>query len=192
VNLNDRNLQASYQLRIRVYDAARSQLYDEATVPIVISEWKVLRDHQLQLAQAIPTDGCTLQELADEIGLNAGEFKNWLTTNYHSIRLFDDSVTAIDVNKVLSGNQSFSNGYQNLAVPNVIYSVWFGDDLPAMRKNWEENNQKLESLGFFVAIHDNDYWGIRGNGSPQNENMRKMLSGTTYANNSRNSFFAKL
>ena len=152
------NLQSSYNLTIRAYDPAPGfeKLYDLATVPIMLTEWIVDRDGDYR-ATAKSMYGCTIAELADEIGLQADEFKHWLTfttTTMTTVTLEDNSTiaaSALTPSHILAPDQEFK-------VPNTIYMAWFGEggSIGKSFMAWDRNFQYLSLLGFKVVPFNND------------------------------------
>ncbi len=140
---------------------------DTATVNIVLSEWTVNRNNGAT-ASAVAVDGCTIADLAKQVGLTASEFEYWLTKNDQATyELFDGSTVTgaqLTASSVLAATSSVS--VASFAVPNTIYMAWFGE-LGGVGKagmNWSANQTELGSLGFRVATFDND--GYDSNNAP--------------------------
>jgi hypothetical protein len=152
-DLKNLNLAASYPLTIRVFDEVHTQLYDQAVVTITISEWKVERDNGAR-ASAVAYGGVTVGELADEIGLERGEFRQWLTYTTSSITLFNGT-TKTPTNLLQS---DILWGVQNFEIPNTIYMAWFGEmgNIGQWWMSFGQNQAELSNLGFNVVVFNND------------------------------------
>ena len=129
---------------------------DDASINVTISHWTVERNGNAT-AQAIASDGCSVDMLAKDCGLTVSEFKNWLTISTAEkdyVELFDGSRVAPE-NLTSSDVLSLSGQF---AVPNVMYMAWFGEvgGIGKAYMNWSSNVQELKSLGFKVEVFNND------------------------------------
>ena len=129
---------------------------DDASINVTISHWTVERNGNAT-AQAIASDGCSVDMLAKDCGLTVSEFKNWLTISTAEkdyVELFDGSHVAPE-NLTSSDVLSLSGQF---AVPNVMYMAWFGEvgGIGKAYMNWSSNVQELKSLGFKVEVFNND------------------------------------
>ncbi len=148
---------------------------DTATVNAVLSEWTVTRDKG-EKASATPTDGCAIEDLANEIGLAADEFKEWLTINDQAIyELFDGSTVTgaqLTADSVLA--KTTATAIANFAVPNTIYAAWIFDPDKRVNMGWNANIHTLEGLGFHVAIVSNDAKSVFYNGLEELSSFKKL------------------
>ncbi|MGN1200470.1 MAG: cadherin repeat domain-containing protein, partial [Thermoguttaceae bacterium] len=157
--------QYSLGLGVRVYESrvtdgqsggVGSVWSDDASINVTISHWNVNRNGNAT-AQAIASDGCSVDMLAKDCGLTVSEFKNWLTistseTEY--VELFNGSRVA--PKDLTSSDALLASG--RFAVPNVIYMAWFGECKGAGKNlmNWRTNVSNFTALGFSTQIFDND------------------------------------
>jgi hypothetical protein len=167
-------LASSYSLQIKAKDPDSDQ-YDLATVPITLTQWQVSRNGASK-APATSMIGCTIAELADEIGLQQNEFKKWLTFTTDTVTKIDGTIiptSALSSSDLLAGGQQFQ-------IPNTIYMAWFGEmgGLGKEYMNWSTNKNDLESLGFKVDTFDNDSFAGFSANSVKNvyKNMIETLS----------------
>src|SRR5262249_53919192 len=116
--------------------------------------WHVFRRGDAK-AVAIPDPGDTVQELANQIGLNASEFRNWFSSpkfvNVGSGDVDRLKVERVDVNTPMIGGEL-------CYIPNTIYAIWAGD-LGSFGKwgvNWYRDLGYLQAIGFNVQLFDYD------------------------------------
>lgn len=146
----------NHLLEIKVYDQSHTELYDLANVSITVVYWDVNRNGA-SLAPAVSSSGCTIEDLAKDIGLETNEFQNWLIFNQTNVFLENGmsvSANSITAHTRLGANQSFS-------IPNTIYMAWFGEvgGLGKTGMKWYANINELGNLGFNVIQFDNDSYG---------------------------------
>ena len=126
---------------------------DSANFEVLQSCWQVIRVGQ-PTANAISGQGDTIFNLAKEIGMEALEFRNWLTITGQTIRIADGryiSATDLTVGHKLYGGQTFQ-------IPNTMLMAWFGE-IGSAGKNymhWKTNIADMKQLGFDVIEFDND------------------------------------
>ena len=124
-------------------------------VNVVASEWTVTRSGEPRAA-AVSGHGETIAELADLIGLDAGEFKEWLTwpNPAQKVRLMDSTEKTI---ADLAAGDRLAAG-QTFQIPNTMLMGWFGEygSLGKAYMGWGDNISGLEQLGFDVQVFDND------------------------------------
>jgi hypothetical protein len=155
VSLKDQtNLATSYSLQIKAKDPNSNQ-YDLATVPITLTQWQVSRNSASK-APAISVVGCTINELADEIGLQQNEFKEWLTFTADTVTLVDGTTISTNV----LGSSDILAGGQQFQIPNTIYMAWFGEMGSAGQgwMSWGQNVADLQCLKFNVVTFNNDLY----------------------------------
>ncbi len=106
-------------------------------------------------APAASSQGCTIAELAGEIGLQADEFKEWLTFSSDQVQLADGTFT--HRNNVTQDTLLGENSFQ---IPNTMYMAWFGEGWGVGKTvmNWGVNCNDMKKLGFNVVLFDNDYY----------------------------------
>ena len=142
----------SYTLSIVVYEVDHPLRRDTATV--YVGNWGVTRNNDKERATATSGMGCTIAELADEIGLNVGEYKQWLTLTTDDVLLADNTpiaASSLVPSDLLAAGQQFE-------IPNTIYMAWFGEC--GTKGQWwmsfNRNKAELEELGFSVFVFNND------------------------------------
>ncbi|MHB9080969.1 MAG: hypothetical protein ACYC3X_26145 [Pirellulaceae bacterium] len=118
-------------------------------------DWTVVRAQQPK-ATATSGAGDTIFGLADQIGLNAGEWKYWLSPSVTGqiVTLEDGSTvpfTNLGVGSRLAAGQTF-------LIPNTMFMAWCGEGGAAGKAfmGWSQNVADLQSLGFHVQEFDND------------------------------------
>ncbi len=151
--------------------------YDVANVTITLTQWNVNRAGNFT-APATSMVGCTIAELADEIGLERGEFRAWLTFTNDNVMLANGTQTHKDNIAVdtLLGANSFQ-------IPNTMYMAWFGEMGIAGQgwMNWGQNVADLQRLGFHVVQFNNDDFDkSNANGVKAN-----FLGGVTWLSNEK-------
>ncbi len=150
---DETHLEATYRFTIIAFDPDETRLCDEAQVTITLTQWNVARDGDVA-ADVVSSAGCTLAELADEIELNASEFKEWLYSKNEYVQLIDGTQIHKDnlsVTDILAANQQFE-------IPNTIVMAWFGEMGIAGQgwMLWLKNKSDLQALGFHVLVFNND------------------------------------
>lgn len=130
---------------------------DTAFVEVSFSHWFVVRTSNSEIAYTTANDGCTIEMLAEQIGLTAEEYQSWLTISggeNATVELFDGSVVlarTVSKSAILAENSLFR-------VPNVMYVAWMGEASYAgyeyMRV--QESVNQLRSMGFYVSEFNND------------------------------------
>ncbi len=142
------NLAAAYGLTIRAVSLACDDQWDAAGVTITLTQWHVNRAGNYT-APATSMVGCTIGELADEIGLERDEFRAWLTFTNDYVTLADGTQTHKDnvgIDTILGANSFF--------VPNTMYMAWFGEmgTLGRGWMNWNAN-QSAKALSIVIFVH---------------------------------------
>ena len=109
--------------------------------------WKIHRNGQA-LAPALAERDDTVEKLADEIGLDAKEFKNWLTLTGGTV-------------KTPTGNKELSQPDakdvccpgEKVSIPNVVLAYWGGElgDDGKRWVGWDKNVAALKKRGFAVT-----------------------------------------
>jgi hypothetical protein len=156
---------------------------DTAYYEVVESNWTVTRNNGAT-APAISGHGDTIFNLANDIGLDPREFKNWLTITSSTIRLMNGtsiSSSQLKIDDKLYGGQQFQ-------IPNTISMAWFGEggDLGKKYMQWENNISNLRKLGFAVSIFDNDSFSINERFTEQN------MPGYGFPDNAKVSFLKQV
>lgn len=104
-------------------------------------KWTVTRDGETK-ASAVPELGDTITDLADLIGLRAGEYQRWLTA-------LPGTMLPAGPNQVLAGCESFE-------VPNTVVAYWagWGKGIGKTYVKWNPSVQYLRARGFHVDAYD--------------------------------------
>jgi len=141
-----------------------TNISDLAVLTINLSQWSIKRLGNAT-AEAHAYNGCTIADLAEQIGLTANQFQDWLTKdNQATYKLFNGNrVTGakLDVNSELASDIVFQ-------VPNTIYAVWYWNPAYKDECRWPleniqqdydnfqaDNLMRLSGLGFLVFDYDN-------------------------------------
>ncbi len=157
---NENSYSTTLTIQAYLYDdvSGTSGGCDNAQVNISFSNWSVNRN-QGYTASAIPNDGCTIAMLAQDVGFEIGEFRDWLTINSTTtVELFDGTqklVSQLQASDVLA-----SSNLNAFAVPNTIYSVWCWNPADKNSSQWNMNQSQIAALGFKIVTFYNDAFAL--------------------------------
>jgi RHS repeat-associated protein len=117
-----------------------------------IGLWSVTRNNNQRLAPATAEPGDTIASLATKIGLQAGQFRAWLTLESGTITLVNGG--KISLAQLGQDDQICAN--QTVKVPNVVYAIWVGDLgwFGKLAVDWSGDLGYLRTRGFYVAESD--------------------------------------
>ena len=117
--------------------------------------WKVMRNRQPKAVAVADKQNDTIRTLANYIGLNASEFKSWVTPLGPRVWVMPGP-RPIPFSELTETSIICPN--QRLLVPNVILAFWFGEYGSRGRAaiRWDESVQVLSDLGFHVIRQVND------------------------------------
>lgn len=132
-----------------------SDYSDTAVIDLVFSHWDVNRDGE-EVADALPSDGCSITELAQYVGLEPAEFAEWLTLNNPTAEVELFNRTTKLCSELVEGDVLLGSSISLFAVPNTIYAAWCWNPAEKASMKWEENISQIEALGFKVALFSND------------------------------------
>lgn len=144
----------AYESRVVTGESGGDYWTDEASVDISIATWNVSRNGDFK-AWAFPTDGCSIELLAEEVGLTLAQYQNWLTVNNldYQVELFAGGYKAasqVTYDDVLARTTSYI-----FEVPNTILAAWGYDPLQQTSMHWQDNVSQLSGLGFRVVTYQN-------------------------------------
>ena len=128
---------------------------DVASLEIDLSMWWIYRNGSA-LASAVPRDGCTIGELAEEIGLSANEFREWLTIRgENELDLFNGDTVSVSALKLEDKLANTNTSPVRFWIPNTMYAVWIWDPNQKATMGWNDNLSGLAHLGFNVISLSN-------------------------------------
>ena len=144
---------------------------DTTNVTITFSEWDITRISSQQTALSLPTDGCSITSLSAKTGLDAGEFKDWLTVDPNQeVLLFNGETKRAEdlcASDVLAASTEVI-----FRVPNTIYAAYcFNTQVGNSVFYWNQNIRNLRGLGFNVITFVNALY----TDSPNDPNMAKRI-----------------
>lgn len=128
---------------------------DTAQIDLTFSHWDVDRDGE-ELADALPSDGCSITELAQYVGLEPAEFAEWLTLNNPTAEIELFNRTTKQCSELVEGDVLLGSSASLFCVPNTIYAAWCWNPAEKDWMRWEEHISQMEALGFKVALFYND------------------------------------
>ncbi len=135
-----------------------SDYSDTAEISLTFSNWNVNRNGN-DVAVATPSDGCSITELGQYIGLKPQEFQEWMTVNNSTAEVELFNRTKKLCSELVEGDILLGFSDTLFSVPNTMFAAYCYD--PSQRGSlFQQNINSLYSLGFKVVEFYNEQYSV--------------------------------